>query len=81
MASSGIRLGAWDFIQWKHIEPINRDGKIVAAKIVVYPGDDEEYFSFITPEAYYQLEGWVKYRIKFWIFSLWLCIHVRNAMN
>jgi hypothetical protein len=23
MASSGIRLGAWDFVQWKHIEPIN----------------------------------------------------------
>jgi hypothetical protein len=64
MASSGIRLGAWDFIQWKYIEPINRDGKIIAAKIVVYPGDDEEYFSFITPEAYYQLEGWMKYRIE-----------------
>jgi hypothetical protein len=64
MASSGIRLGAWDFIRWKHIEPINRDGKIIAAKIVIYPSDDEEYFSFITPEAYYQLEGWVKYRIK-----------------
>jgi hypothetical protein len=64
MTSSGIRLGAWDFIQWKHIEPINRYGKIVAAKIVIYPGDNEEYLSFITPEAYYQLEGWMKYRIE-----------------
>jgi hypothetical protein len=58
MASSGIRLGA----RWKHIEPIKRDGKVVAAKIVVYAGDDEEYFSFISPEAYYQLENWMDYR-------------------
>jgi hypothetical protein len=62
MASSGIRLGAWDYICWKHVEPVKRDGKVVAAKIVVYPGDDEEYFSFITPEAYYQLECWIEYR-------------------
>ena len=62
MASSGIRLGAWDYIRWKHIQPVKREEKIVAAKIVVYAGDDEEYFSFITPEAYYQLESWVEYR-------------------
>jgi hypothetical protein len=62
MASSGIRLGAWDYIRWKHIQPINRDGKIVAAKIIVYAGDDEEYFSFITPEAFYELESWMAYR-------------------
>jgi hypothetical protein len=64
MASSGIRLGAWDYIRWKHVEPIKRDGKVVAAKIVVYHGDDEEYISFITPEAYFQLEGWIEYRRK-----------------
>ncbi len=50
MASSGIRLGAWDYLYWKDIQPIERQGKIVAAKIIVYAGDDEEYFSFITPE-------------------------------
>ncbi len=22
MASSGIRLGAWDYLQWKHVEPM-----------------------------------------------------------
>ncbi len=62
MASSGIRLGAWDYIRWKHIQSVKRDGNIVAAKIIVYAGDDEEYFSFITPEAYYELEGWMTYR-------------------
>ena len=62
MASSGIRLGAWDYLCWGHLKPIKRDGKIVAAKIIVYAGDDEEYFSFITPEAYHQLEKWMNYR-------------------
>jgi integrase len=50
MVSSGIRLGAWDYLKWKHIIPIEREGKITAAKIVVYKGDPEEYISFTTPE-------------------------------
>jgi hypothetical protein len=62
MASSGIRLGAWDYLRWGHIQPIMREGTIVAAKVIVYAGDDEEYLSFITPEAYYQLENWMEYR-------------------
>ena len=62
MASSGIRLGAWDYLQLKHIIPIEREGKVVAAKIIVYAGDNEEYFSFITPEAYFELEKWIEYR-------------------
>jgi hypothetical protein len=62
MTSSGIRLGAWDYLQLKHIIPIEREGKIVAAKIIVYAGDNEEYFSFITPEAYFEIEKWIEYR-------------------
>lgn len=27
MASSGIRIGAWDYLRWGHIRPIERDGK------------------------------------------------------
>jgi hypothetical protein len=62
MASSGIRLGAWDYLRWKDIQPIERQGKVVAAKIIVYAGDDEEYFSFITAEAYHELQRWMQYR-------------------
>ena len=62
MVSSGIRLGAWNYLKWKHITPITRDGKIVAAKITVYQGDPEQYFSFITPEAFFELEKWILYR-------------------
>jgi hypothetical protein len=62
MASSGIRLGAWDYLHWKNIQPIERQGKVVAAKIIIYAGDDEEYFSFITPETYHELQKWIQYR-------------------
>jgi integrase len=53
MASSGIRIGAWDYLRWSHIRPIERNGEIIAAKIIVYAEEDEEYFTFISPEAYY----------------------------
>jgi hypothetical protein len=62
MVSSGIRLGAWNYLKWKHITPIKRDGKVVAAKIIVYQGDPEQYFSFITSEAFFELEKWILYR-------------------
>jgi hypothetical protein len=62
MASSGIRLGAWDYLQWGHIQPVERNGEVVAAKIIVYAGEDEEYFTFISPEAWQSLEDWMTYR-------------------
>lgn len=60
MASSGIRLGAFDFLQWKHIIPIyNDDGKVLAAKIIVYAGDNEEYYSFLTTiiKCFFRIES------------------------
>ena len=33
MVYSGIRLAAWDDLKVKHIKPIEKDGKVVAAKI------------------------------------------------
>ena len=63
MASSGIRIGAWDYLQWGHIRPIkNNDGEIFAAKMIVYAEDDEEYFTFISPEAWQALKDWMNYR-------------------
>ena len=62
MASSGIRLGAWDYLRWKDIVPIEKDGCTISAKITVYGGTEEEYFSFVTPEAYHELEKWINYR-------------------
>jgi integrase len=31
MASSGIRIGAWEYLRWKHVLPITNDkGEIIA---------------------------------------------------
>ncbi|MGA9169858.1 MAG: hypothetical protein WBZ20_06915 [Nitrososphaeraceae archaeon] len=73
MASSGIRVGAWDHLEWNHISPIvSGDGKLVAAKINVYAGEDDEYITFITPEAYLSLQSWMTYR------SVWRTSHQRQ---
>ena len=62
MASSGIRLGAWDYLRWGNIRPIERNAEIVAAKMIVYAGDDEEYFTFMSREAWLALKDWMNYR-------------------
>jgi hypothetical protein len=62
MLSSGVRLGAFDYLDWGHIEPVKKSGQIVAAKIRVYAGTPDEYRSFITPECYHVLEEYIKFR-------------------
>ncbi len=62
MTSSGIHLGAWDYLRWGHIHLIEKDGEVVAAKIIVYRDNEDEYFSFISKEAYHALKEWMKYR-------------------
>jgi hypothetical protein len=64
MASSGIRIGAWDYLKWKNIFPMTdvKTGNVVAARLVVYAGEPDEYYCFITPEAYNSAKQWMKYR-------------------
>jgi hypothetical protein len=66
MVSSGIRVGAWDYLLWKHVTPItNAEGEVIAAKILVYAGDSEEYYSLITKEAYHSLKEWMDFRASY----------------
>jgi hypothetical protein len=66
MISSGIRVGAFDYLKWKHIVPLHDEkGNIIAAKMIIYPGDREEYFTFITTEAYDALKEWMNFRLSF----------------
>jgi hypothetical protein len=67
MASGGFRLGAWDYLQWKHVSPITdyenaKDREAIAAKLIIYADEPEEYYTFITPEAYYALKDWMVFR-------------------
>ena len=63
MVSGGFRIGAWEYLKWKHITPLKReDGEILGAKIIIYARAPEEYYCFITPEAYNSLKAWMDYR-------------------
>ncbi|MDN5847251.1 MAG: hypothetical protein L0H53_13370 [Candidatus Nitrosocosmicus sp.] len=64
MTCSGIRAGAWEYLKWKHITPIlDREKRsVLAAKLIVYAGEPEEYYSFMTSEAYTALKYWMDYR-------------------
>jgi len=65
MISSGIGIGAWDYLKWKDIIPIFQNGNLIAAKIIVYSGGPDQYYSFITLEAYNALSDWMTYRSSF----------------
>jgi flagellar capping protein FliD len=62
MVSSGIRLGAWEYLKWKHVKPIYEGDTVVAARLTVYADESDQYISFITPEAYKSLEAWMEFR-------------------
>jgi len=66
MISSGIRIGSWDYFKWKHVKPFeNENGEVVAAKLIVYANEADEYDSFITPEAYRSLKDWMEFRASY----------------
>jgi hypothetical protein len=60
--SSGIRIGAWDYLRWGDVEPVYRNGDVVAAKLTIYRGEEEEHYSFISNEAYVELKSWMDFR-------------------
>jgi integrase len=64
MASGGFRVAAWDWLRLKHVTPKHdkNTAEVVAAKVMIYAGEPEEYFTFITPEAYNALSDWMDYR-------------------
>ena len=52
-----------DYLQWKHVESIIKDdGEIITAKLRVYAGDIEEYYAFVTAEAYNALKEWIDFK-------------------
>jgi hypothetical protein len=61
--STGIRVGAWNYMKWKHIESLKDEkGIVVAAKLIVYPDEAEECYTFITREAYRAIKAWMDFR-------------------
>jgi len=56
-SSGGFRLEAWDYFTWKDVIFFkNCNGSYKGAALLVYRGDPESYWTFITPEACQTLE-------------------------
>src|SRR5215204_5788516 len=63
MISGGFRIGAWDYLKWKHVTLLTgEEREIIAAKMGIYAGEPEGYYCFITTEAYNSLKAWIDYR-------------------
>jgi hypothetical protein len=65
MCSCGMRVGSWEYLQYKHIIPIHdkKTDELKAAKIILRNEKaDRDYFSFITPEAFFAIEKWMQFR-------------------
>ena len=64
MCSSGIRLGAWQYLKWKHVTsiPDEKTGEIIGAKLNVYAKDSEHHYTFITLEAYNAVKDYMDFR-------------------
>jgi hypothetical protein len=67
MASSGMRLGGFQGLTDVCIKPIydEKTDKLLAAHVIVYKGTEDEYDTFISPEAFRTYEEYRNLRIKF----------------
>ncbi len=55
-SSGGFRLEAWDYFTWKDVIFFKDGDSYKGASLLIYSGDPESYFTFITPEACRALE-------------------------
>lgn len=91
MMSSGIRLGAWDYLRWKDVNPIfDESDNILAAKLTVYSGEPEEYSTYISLESYNFLKEWIEFRRSYgekisensWLMrDIWQTTNVKHGAN
>lgn len=61
LVSSGIRVGALDYLTWGDLDPVKSSG-FDFARLRVYSGEPEEYVTFVTPECYETLQEYRKTR-------------------
>ncbi len=61
-ASAGCRVGALPDLKMKHLSPVEIDGKVVCAKLVIYAGTKDEYTAFISLECYNAVQEYIEYR-------------------
>lgn len=64
MVSGGFRLGGWLGLQVKDFEPIKHEGQIIAGKVTIYRGEPEQYYTFISKEAWDRFQAYLELRRK-----------------
>ena len=62
LLTSGISEGSIQSLTISDWSPIHRNNKLVAGKLVVYNGEPERYFTFITEECYHSIERYLEFR-------------------
>lgn len=62
MISGGFRVGGWTNLKVGDIEKIERDGQIIAAKVTIYRGTNDQYVTFISPEAWQRFQDYQQTR-------------------
>ena len=55
-SSGGFRLEAWDYFTWKDVIFFKDGDSYKGAALLIYSGDPESYWTFVTPEACRALE-------------------------
>lgn len=58
VASTGVRIGAMQYMKLKHLEDMQNGCK----SVLVYADDPEEYYTFLTPEASSVLDRYLQKR-------------------
>jgi len=61
MASGGMRIGALSNLTFRDLEPMLDKGQLLACKVVIYRGTPDEYYTFITLEAYRTIKEYLAY--------------------
>lgn len=80
-----------EYQKWKHVVPIQRENnQVIVSKLIVYGREKEEYYTFITSEAYDALKEWMNFRSSFrenitgetWILrDIWQKTSIRYSHN
>jgi hypothetical protein len=65
MVSSGIRLGSWDGLKWKHISPtFNLKSEVIAAKWFFTLATRKNIFALLLPKLTFS-KRWMDFRASY----------------
>ncbi len=62
MASSGVRIGSFDYFLLRDFEAVREGGRVLAGRLTVYRGEHEEYSTYVSAEAVEAIEDYQELR-------------------